>query len=472
MEPQEHNENLENYFRKSLEEAEQSGLAEGWNTPSPDVWNQIHKEVKPAASKRIVFYQRAAIMLLLLLLFLTFYQNHQQENKIGELNDRLETYEESLKSIKSELASASKATEEALAKVEEIPTIAKREESIAPSPKVETRKVFASKVSEERTQSVIDVPLQIQEKLSPISLSAKQIPTSTHYTSDGLSAHPIYLSQLPLYSAPPLLSEEEAEISRKQSFKGNRNYVRMLAGPLLASSDMIVLDPNRNSLNFSYIKGLQIGRNLNKNLSIELGIQYFQLNIEARSFRLVKFKQNQETLNADGLYESSFSFELPGVESAENTELVLSRAQEESIPDDTSIPIEILTKNTKSYLQLPLVIQYAFDINKLRVGLRAGILNSFRLDNETDISALSLEIDDFSSLDVMHRRGPRGPKKDRVSYRPAMTAGLGIEYNFNDRLGLVIQPTYERDFDKTKVKRNKKIHSQSLSLNSGLIYKF
>ena len=472
MEPQEHNENLENYFRKSLEEAEQSALVEGWNTPSPDVWNQIHKEVKPAASKRIVFYQRAAIMLLLLLLFLTFYQNHQQENKIGELNDRLETYEESLKAIKSELASTSTSIDESAEKEEEIPTIAEREASKKTFPKVDSRKVYASKALGESPQSITDAPLQIQESLSPISLSKNQIPTSTHYTSDGLSAHPIYLSKLPLYSAPPLFSEGEAEITRKQSFKGNRNYVRLLAGPLLASSDMIVLNPDRNRLNFSYIKGLQVGRNLNKNLSIELGIQYFQLNIEARSFRLVKFKQNQETLNADGLYESSFSFDLPGVESAESTELVLSRAQEESIPDDTSIPIEILSENTKSYLQLPLVLQYAFDINKLRVGLRAGILNSFRLDNETDISALSLEIEDFSSLDVMHRRGPRGGKKDRVSYRPAMTAGLGIEYNFSDRLGLVIQPTYERDFDKTKVKRNKKIHSQGLSLNSGLIYKF
>ncbi|MEL6254079.1 MAG: hypothetical protein AAFR87_18870, partial [Bacteroidota bacterium] len=339
-------------------------------------------------------------------------------------------------------------------------------------PKSEVRKVFASKILGGILSSVTNPTYQMEENLSTGSLSTKQIPTNTHYTSDGLNAHPTYLPQLTLHSAPQFLIEEEAEITRKQSVKGNRNYVRMLAGPLLASSDLIVLNPDRNRLNFSYIKGLQVGRNLNKNLSIELGIQYFQLNIEARSLRLLKFKQNQETLNPDGLYESSFSFELPGIESTESSELVLSRAQEESIPEDTSIPIEVLTENTKSYLQLPLVIQYAFDINKLRVGLRAGILNSFRLDNETDISALSLEIEDFSSLDVMHRRGPRGGKKDRVSYRPAMTAGLGIEYNFNDRLGLVIQPTYERDFDKTKVKRNKKIHSQSLSLSSGLIYKF
>ncbi|MEM8886883.1 MAG: hypothetical protein AAGD28_02775 [Bacteroidota bacterium] len=472
MEPQEHNENLENYFRKSLEEADQSGLAEDWNTPSPEVWNQIHKEVKPRSLKRTVFYQRAAIALLLLLLFLTFYQNHQQENKIGELNDRLETYEESLNEIKSELANASASTEAAAVKEEKIPATAKRAEFEETSAEVEARKIIASDASRKDPTFVKKAPLQIQEPLSQTSLSTKQISTSTHYTSDGLKAHPIYLSQLPLYSAPQLFSEEEAEISRKQSFKGNRNYVRLLAGPLLASSDMIVLDPNRNRLNFSYLKGLQVGRNLNKNLSIELGVQYFKLNIEARSFRLLKLKQNQETLNADGLYESSFSFELPGVESAENSELILSRAQEESIPDDTSIPVEILTENTKSYLQLPLVLQYAFDINKLRLGLRAGILNSFRLDNDTDISALSLEIEDFSSLDIMHRKRPRNRRKDRVSYRPAMTAGLGIEYNFSNRLGLVIQPTYERDFDKTKVKRNKKIHSQSLSLNTGLIYKF
>ncbi|MEO1213645.1 MAG: hypothetical protein AAFY45_08985 [Bacteroidota bacterium] len=472
MEPKGHNENLENYFRKSLEEAGQSGLAEDWNTPSPEVWNQIHKEVKPGSLNRTVFYQRAAIMLLLLLLFLTFYQNHQQENKIGELSDRLETYEESLNTIKSELASTSKSTEARAAKEEEIPRIGKRGASIETLPKSEVRKVFASKILGGILSSVTNPTYQMEENLSTGSLSTKQIPTNTHYTSDGLNAHPTYLPQLTLHSAPQFLIEEEAEITRKQSVKGNRNYVRMLAGPLLASSDLIVLNPDRNRLNFSYIKGLQVGRNLNKNLSIELGIQYFQLNIEARSLRLLKFKQNQETLNPDGLYESSFSFELPGIESTESSELVLSRAQEESIPEDTSIPIEVLTENTKSYLQLPLVIQYAFDINKLRVGLRAGILNSFRLDNETDISALSLEIEDFSSLDVMHRRGPRGGKKDRVSYRPAMTAGLGIEYNFNDRLGLVIQPTYERDFDKTKVKRNKKIHSQSLSLSSGLIYKF
>lgn len=472
MESQEHNENLENYFRKRLEEATQSGLAEDWNNPSPEVWTHIQEEFKPRNSKRIVFYQRAAILLLLLLLFLTFYQNHQQEQKIGELSERLESYEESLHEIKSELSATPDLAAEKGPSEGKVASIL--EEKIFRDPKsVEKAARSDRKESISAARDLVSNNLPQNEGLSTPDFVFEPSKISiTHYTSDGLRPHPIYLSQLPLNFPSLLFEEEEPIITRKQSFKGKRNYVRLLAGPTLSSSDMIVLNPDRNQLNFSYVTGVQIGRQLNKKLSLELGVQYFKLNIESRSFHLVNFNRNQETLTADGLYESSFSFELPGLESMESTELVVSRAQDESIADDTALPIEILTENSKSYLQIPLVLQYSIDINKFRIGLRGGILNSFRLDNKTDISALSLEIEDFNSLDIKHRRGPRDRRRDQISYRPAMTAGLGIEYNFNDRVGLVVQPTYERDFDKSKVRRNKKIYSQSLSINSGLVFTF
>jgi cytoskeletal protein RodZ len=198
-------------------------------------------------------------------------------------------------------------------------------------------------------------------------------------------------------------------------------------------------DDQNSTTGFSLITGATFSYDLTPKVSLISGVDYRKTTIQSTHRPSFRFKDGHLPHGGGGHDRREFQYNL---NTANGSVTVEFRAEEtdpnQQIPDNDSLSFEVKTKQTSSYLSLPLALQYQIGTGKLRFYLKGGVAANFLIANEFEIS-------EFRSLDQRLRIDTTSPPKNtgqnlRVDSFDYLAAA-GVEYWLNDHLGLRLEPT-------------------------------
>lgn len=128
------------------------------------------------------------------------------------------------------------------------------------------------------------------------------------------------------------------------------------------------------------------------------------------------------------------------------------------------------TDQTLKLGTIPLFLKYKTRGHKVRLTAKAGIAHQFLLQGQLNLSDIDLkdrdwrlrQQEDFRVIDL----------KGRINNRWYYTAGIGVETRLNNRVTLVVEPTFTRSMQPISVPNEEKYYPMSFQTDMGLNYYF
>lgn len=523
--------NLEAFFKKSLQKQSSKPRLDGWDTPDDTVWDEIATVVQPVErnDRRLLFFKWWAIAATLALLII-MYQLHSSHQRITTLTEQVEKNTMTIENIDSQLVTQSdKKSNDNLNKTDLNKNLnpISEEANFHPPQKINrqsstnfatppintitdnfnvsesitslTQKHSTSSNTLLDTQSVSDggSTFDNTENINPIKQkNITDSSTVSQGSSENISNHnqdinnqsladnelallPSISTSLqtstsvlpnikPLNTTPLDYFKSQFYLGARTIFNASTRSLRSRDGGLDRIRRLREQEEERNKMSF----GANIGFQFHKNWSLEIGVQQGKSTIRSLHKTELQFQRNLEQVNpANDRLESQYPLALSTSYGDVSTDISLSRSQGSTVRDGSVILVGIETSQDINYIDLPLLVKYQIQVGKLHLGAKTGL--SMRLIGNSQVETLNIRT--FPQVDFIRpqlaRRITRAlDKKPNSSLN--YVVGLNMEYALTSQLRLALESIFTRSFKPVFAKGAVETFAQTASLQVGLNYYF
>lgn len=446
MDMNQHNDNLEHFFRKGLNEnADLMPESGSWDMPSDSVWNAI-EEALPKERNRFSFipiisiapirrlkWASAASVLLLFSVYLG-YHNQQKiktmQNEMAIQSELFQTLEkENIKSIVSQEAANTELA--VLAEVKTVLAKANNNTTIVEKEQLNNR----TPISFQPERATI-TPLVAND---PISLLPNLI-DPLELNSNECSLFPINTSITYNLPNPKMYAAEIIKPVKKR----NKFYAGIFTGPSRWKTKIVqkvndaFFPKGKLEKERGIETGFKLGWQIANNWSIETGLSFAKNTRTMQQEKSFRFDSNKESLNADGNLQSSYDSQMYTPFGNTTIALDVTRAPETILSDGEVLDIAFNNDITTNLVQLPLTARYNIQKGKLNLSLSAGILLSFLQDHYIKMPEGNLG-DNPMLLEEHARLKNQTPDLNTMHY--AIQGGVQVAYEVTENLEVYLAPT-------------------------------
>jgi hypothetical protein len=427
-----------------------NGLKDFEVLPPPGVWDGVHSAIK-IKSKQFVFLRVAAVVTVLLTLgFLTY-----RWSRDGALT--------TLGSVMALNVPAS------------LPVITTPIENYTSlsSNKVNQVKNTSGALIETDNQSAIQN--EIVSTDSPDQFvyiqETKSLSLQNNETTNGLYLMPLNSSKgnSVKFKYPDLQYFTENVVTKPK----NRWSITAMASPTYYSSFSSGSDELSKQLAaseqalISYSGGVAFSYKISKRFTIQSGLYYSSLDQKVdginsfsgfRPYDVTKGDHNFEVLTTTGtVYTSNPDVYL----SADGTNRIVSAYSNDVFdPKKASLePVSNSLDQNFSYLELPVVLKYKIVDKTIGINVIGGLSYNMLVHNSV-----------YTTVDG--NKYPIGDTKGLNPLTLSSSLGMGMEYNFSDKLSLNLEPTLRYYLNPFSVTTGSYTHPYSFGIFSGVSYKF
>lgn len=477
MEEHLHHDDMEELFRKSLNQQGEESEDGHWDLPPDDLWDKIQPRIPPPPKRP---YRRwllgTALVVVAIILYLLRTCNSRPAHPVAA--EGLPSATEQSPSAKHSPAPPSLA-ETSTERVQEerdmqrttsdikADGIEGRAKTVLPS--IRSRKVATSTVKEQSTspgQNLTKSTIPTQ----PILPKATGLGTLTTLTALPLFAESTKKNQL--LSPPVSLPVDTGEgTGRKGAF-----YAGLYFAPAL--SYRIVREPQQRFRgvwndqeqpdNTFAAGGLKLGYQLSERWALEIGAHYSRTSVRSSHRQVLNYDRQRERRNASGGYDSEYQMRLSTSFGEVETDVALSRAASTTIPLNTPTLILFDLEQEFSYLRIPVIASYRMGQGRLKMALRAGLGANFLVDKELTVNQVR-----SNRTGLKHRRTDITDKfkgLDNMSFDALF--GVGLDYALTPHFSLILEPTFIQSLQATYQLDRSRTYPYIISLNIGGQYYF
>jgi hypothetical protein len=270
-----------------------------------------------------------------------------------------------------------------------------------------------------------------------------------------------------------LPGSESGYLSPVTSYNQNRWTLSAMASPTYFSNFGAENSDAEKKMSFSehsvisYSGGLSFSYRINKRFSIQTGLYYASLDRRVdgidsysgfRGHNDAKGDHTFEVMTTSGpLYSENADVYL--MEAGQDNRIVKGYASNIVDPEKANLSYitSSITQNF-SYLQMPLVVRYKFIDKVLDFNVIGGVSYDFLLENSAFATAGNTKYDVGKTMGL-----------NTLTFSSSL--GMGMEYNFSDKVSLNLEPTfryYVNPFNQPGLN----IHPYSFGIFTGFSYKF
>jgi hypothetical protein len=278
-----------------------------------------------------------------------------------------------------------------------------------------------------------------------------------------------------ILTVPDFVPDPDAyDLSPVTSYSQNRWTVYAMASPTYFSNlgtgstaTEKEMSSSEHSV-ISYTGGFSLSYRLNRRVSIQTGLYYASLDRRVdginsysgfRRYNDAKGDHVFEVMTTSGpIYSRNSDVYLQETGSADR--IVKGYASNTFDPEKSNLRYitSSITQNF-SYIQMPVVVRYKFIDKALDVNIIGGVSYDFLLDNEVFATAGNTRYDVGTTMGL-----------NTLTFSSSL--GMGMEYNFSDKLSLNLEPTFRYYLNPFNQPVSMKIHPYSFGIFSGFSYKF
>ncbi len=499
---------LEEFFKKSLEGQNELPSDDGWDVPSSNVWDRVEADIQPTAIVRPINYWKWATAAASVVLLFFVYQWTSQNQQIDELVTELNENTEQLENVKELLQDKEKELESTIA--EQNTNILDNHQSLGngevvqrddegnssrityfsgenkngiggrnnnDSPKISTRNT-ENIANQNSGNTSIEKTNNSENRIVENNITPNLDKTNSDNSMPELIENKsvVEISELPIRNfVVESVSENEAlsanwektikYISPKEKL-GSKFYTGIFGSRNLGKRTILADDSNISQTRINKIRnirereswttggGFKLGFQINKNWSIESGLQYTKSEIIARHLIQKQYSSANETQNISGDFENDFALLLVTPMGDIESDVTLTRSAMSSAIPDQQVFIPVESKQKISFLGVPILAKYRFGNERFRLGVKGGFLTNFILDADVEIGTVDAPIPN-----LRHRRHQISNKTELRNLKSTTVnwlAGVEAEVKLNDAMYFSFEPSFSKSispiFEKSKVK--------------------
>ena len=434
-----------------------NGLKDFEVLPPPGVWDGVHSAIKSRSQSYLLLKVAAVVTVLLALSFFTY-------------------------RWASEISGGNKSSEIALSMPDSKPLIAQTfvEPQLVPETKISPADNSSGipTVTEDpgtvlqvdEMNAYIDPVINFQE-IKNLSVSGNFSHTRSE-TLGGLFGKPLNASQGSSEKIKyPDIQYYPEDITTKLK---NRWSIAAMASPTYFSSFTSGGDAFAKQMTeseqplVSYSGGLALSYKISKRFTIQSGLYYSSLGQKLdginsfdgfQSFSNTKGSNNFKILTTAGtIYTSNPNVFLSG--NGPDSRILTAYTSNVFDPTKASLqPVNNSLDQNLSFLELPVVLRYKLVDKTFGINLIGGLSYNLLVHNSV-----------YTTLD-----GNKYPIGDTKGINPltlSSSLGMGMEYNFSDKLSLNLEPTFRYYLNPFSINTGSYIHPYSFGIFSGVSYKF
>ena len=519
-----HNDDLEAFFRKKMEEQKAAPSSDGWDEPDDLVWDNVEKAIAPVKEERRFFlgkvlYPAAASLLLLV----AFYAAFSTNQKVKSLSQEIEIQDQKIKELEGVVNSQSTIELESVAdKSVGVDKGMTAEESIVGlgsngnGNKIDkgSRKAFLLNSNtggvaninnlndSEESEAFAEVVLNekeeedsfLQLKQERVLLLDKEINSYTDQSIDErestIVTNDFLLSESELLKSKPVLfpagvmetpivsvtSEILKNDARKKGWYAsvfvspthNGIHVAKIPNgmPRRHSRDLL---NKREGGKFTLDYGGLIGYMLNENWSLETGLSLKKRTFDVEHKAEVYHRGANERMNSNGDFENEYQADLNTSFGGIEADIAVTREADMPLVENSTIDLDLVTRHEMELLTIPLLVVYrnklSEDFNFLAKG---GLSTSFLEKESPELVSANSNKEGVSLRNTLLKDKPSTVKKNLASVQ----FGLGLEYELSDRITVSVEPTISKSIKPVFSFRDLKAYPVVASVNVGANYYF
>lgn len=500
MENKIHDDQLDDYVRKSFEDYEED--------PAPDMWARVERDLAPASRlPRVSIWQNrwrvAAAAAIVLLLFGLVGEHFYYQKKISALSVRRGAEqalpaEKNMESIETNATQSRPSAapgpapalhEQQFLKVEKSPSSEQRQKVEASRqdsayfisnklPPIE--KNFADQSSQPQVSQSTSLPNKPEEIVptapDPLSGIENNMLDANGAFSKLAVLEPLAgsISLLPSsMPAPPSRIQVDIEPVREPTgwYAGLHITPHFVLdnspAPLRRPGGRPVFVSRQETPDFSSVAWLKIGKKLDSRWSLESGIGYSALSRTAVHTPHFRF--------GDGITDSvagwrRFSYDLGAYSGSAAVSLGMERADSDPISDNEPVWLRIQTSERVQLLRIPLLAACRLGTGRLHAVVKAGVVGNFFLKNELDIAARVSQNNRFRPVQG------NGSYTVQLEQSGAFFLGYwlsaGGEFKLSRHIGIIAESSFLGDFARRDAAGQRLPNPLSMGLNVGTNYYF
>jgi len=447
--------NLEDFFHQSFKDEESVNQAGDWNLPSDAVWEGIQEGMTEERKLSFIFlkwpWSAIAASYLLIMGGYQFFEKYIEQQELSSTN----LTEELLVDVKSTTEVPS--IEEFSPLEKEIPI-----KSIAAKLPINRSSFKATEKIENQSFNLIESidnqlviskkkKLKLEEKwlFGKIDFLNQKNVSNLEFSEQTININPV---------TPALKKPSKMYVAANYSAISGDSKVFIASDE---NNELMAKEKNTQGSSF----GVNVGWSNKKGWAIETGIHYTQLANEAVVTQTIPGQVLAANSNSSGISEIDMTMN----NAYGSSEIGLRLINKGGNTSETGMALSIqLAQTTQSrFVEIPLLVRKNWNIGKLNVSVKTGLLNRFNVSNEFETPSITVEDNQFEVLANDFRRNTR---IEQNKYTPQLIAGIGLEYYIQPNLSVYIEPTYSRSLRPVIDFGFANIHTQNKALTMGMRY--
>jgi hypothetical protein len=269
-------------------------------------------------------------------------------------------------------------------------------------------------------------------------------------------------------------NDNSGYLSPFNSYSQNRWTLSAMASPTYFSNFGAENSDAENKMSFSehavvsYSGGLNFSYRINKRFSIQTGLYYASLDRRVDGIYSYSGFAGHNDAKGDHTFEVMTT---SGPLYSQNSDVYLMETEQgnrivkgyaSSIVDPEKANLSYITSSITqnfSYLQMPLVVRYKFIDKVVDFNIMGGVSYDFLVENTAYASAGNTKYEVGKTMGL-----------NTLTFSSSL--GMGMEYNFSDKISLNLEPTFRYYVNPFNQPGRLNIHPYSFGIFSGFSYKF
>lgn len=212
---------------------------------------------------------------------------------------------------------------------------------------------------------------------------------------------------------------------------------------------------------------LKVGKKLSPRLSLESGVGFRKISHTATHTPHFRFG---EGMMGGGPHRRDFTYDLNTYGGSAAVNLRMEQVDNTSVPDTEPISLRIKTSERAQLLRIPLLMAYRLGNGRLHSTIKAGLTGNFFLKNELDISARVSQSSRFQPVQGSDSHTVQLENQGKFFMGYWLSAGA--EFKLSRHVRLIAEPSFSGDFPRNGASGRRLPEHFSLGLNVGANYYF
>jgi len=212
---------------------------------------------------------------------------------------------------------------------------------------------------------------------------------------------------------------------------------------------------------------LKVGKKLSPRLSLESGVGFRKISRTATHTPHFRFG---EGMMGGGPHRRDFTYDLNTYGGSAAVNLRMEQVDGAPVQDTEPISLRIKTSERTQLLRIPLLMAYRLGNGRLHSTIKAGLTGNFFLKNELDISARVSQSSRFQP--VQGSGGHTVQLENQGKFFMGYWLSAGAEFKLSRHVSFVAEPSFSGDFPRNDASGRRLPEHFSLGLNVGVNYYF